>query len=205
MKLFLLPLIFLFGVPPIYADPLRVLFLGDSVTIGYGLKVDEAYPKLVEEILKKEGLEIQSINGGVSGDTTAGGLRRLEWMLRTKPDVVVVALGANDMLRGLPVEETHKNLGLIMDLLKQKKMPGILFGMRALPNYGPRYERDFNKMFDQVAKESSVPYKKFFISTVAGNSKLNLSDGIHPNREGQKVLAADLVNFLRPQLMKIKR
>jgi len=191
--------------PSVWAAPLRVLFLGDSITIGYGLKREEAYPHLVQEILKKEGTEIEAINGGVSGDTTAGGWRRIKWMMRTNPGLVVIALGGNDMLRGLPPEETQNNLLKIIEFLQQSKIPSVLFGMKALSNYGPRYEKSFNQVFDKVAKQTQVAYLPFFISSVATKSQFNQADGIHPNREGQKVLAAELAKFLGPEIRRIRK
>jgi acyl-CoA thioesterase-1 len=181
----------------------RLLFLGDSLTAGYGLKPREAHPALIEEAFLKAGLKIDVINGGVSGDTTAGGLRRLEWMLRVKPRGVVIALGANDMLRGIPVEKTKENLNRMIEVLKNKNVDVFLLGMKALPNYGPDYEKNFNKIYSQIAHKHRVPLFPFYIERVAAQPSLNLQDGIHPNRDGQKMIAEDVFRFLLPELRQI--
>ncbi len=194
----LLPLVVLLSD----ASPIRILFLGDSLTAGYGLKPDESHPKIVERELLNKGVSVSVINGGVSGDTTAGGLRRIEWMLKSQPDVVLVALGANDMLRGIPVTESFSNLSKIIEILKAKNKKVVLLGMKALPNYGPAYEREFNSIYEKLSKKFSVPLMEFYIESVAGKSEFNLKDGIHPNREGQRRIAEDLMKFLEPILKK---
>ena len=172
-------------------EPL-VVFLGDSLTAGYGLGAEQAYPLLVEKRLEEQGIALRVINAGVSGDTTAGGLSRLDWLLSQKPDVVVVGLGGNDGLRGLPLEQAEHNLREIVRRSKAAGARVLLLGMQIPPNYGPEYARGFSDMYPRLAKEMDVPLVPFLLEGVGGVADLNQDDGIHPTAEGQEKVA-DLV------------
>lgn len=170
----------------------RVVFLGDSLTAGLGLSTDQSYPSLIGKKLKAHGYDYEVVNAGVSGDTSAGGLRRLDWSLEGDVRALVVALGANDGLRGLPTQEMKKNLQAVLDRAKARGIPVILAGMEAPPNYGPEYTRDFRNVYAALAKEYEVRFVPFLLRGVAGNASLNQADGIHPNARGAAIVA-DLV------------
>ncbi len=173
--------------------PPVVVFLGDSLTAGYELPVSRAYPARVAEMLAARGRPIRAVNGGVSGDTSAGGLRRLPWLLTQKPAVVVVCLGANDGLRGLPAEETERNLRAIVRQAREAGAKVLLCGILVPTNYGPDYERRFGSIFPRVAREEKVPLVPFLLAGVAGVPSLNLADGVHPNEEGQRRVAENVL------------
>jgi len=177
-----------------------VVFLGDSLTAGYGLEAGEAFPALLEKRLGHEGMKIRAINAGVSGDTSAGGLRRLDWLLAQKPDVVLVELGANDGLRGLPLEQTEENLREIMASCRRAGATVVLAGMMIPTNYGPDYSRGFAKIYPKLARELSVPLVRFLLSGVAGRADLNQEDGIHPTAKGDEIVADNVLPFLRGAL-----
>lgn len=180
---------------PAANEPL-VVFLGDSLTAGYGLGGEQAYPALVEKRLEAEGVPIRVLNAGVSGDTTAGGLARLDWLLSQKPDVVVVGLGGNDGLRGLPLEHVEGNL---REIIRRSKAAGarvLLLGMQIPPNYGPEYAQGFAGMYPRLAKEMDVPLVPFLLEGVGGEAGLNQADGIHPTAEGQEKVAETVIPFL---------
>jgi acyl-CoA thioesterase-1 len=160
------------------------------------LSEGEAYPAVVERELRKEGEDVRILNAGVSGDTTAGGLSRLNWLLGQKPGVVVVALGANDGLRALPLEQTEKNLREIIRRSKEAGAHVLLLGMRIPPNYGP-YADDFAAMYPRLAEEMDVPLVPFLLKGVGGDRALNQSDGIHPTAEGQEIMAKTVVPYLK--------
>jgi acyl-CoA thioesterase-1 len=174
------------------ADEPLVVFLGDSLTAGYGLGGEQAYPALVEKRLEEQGVPVHVLNAGVSGDTTAGGLARLDWLLAQKPDVVVVGLGGNDGLRGLPLEQAEKNLRAIVRRSKEAGARVLLLGMQIPPNYGPEYAQGFADMYPHIAKEMDIPLVPFLLEGVGGDEALNQADGIHPTAEGQEKVA-DLV------------
>lgn len=179
------------------AAPLKILALGDSLTAGYNLPADASFPAQLQKALRAKGLQATVINAGVSGDTTAGGLARLDWALADKPSHALVALGANDMLRGLSPEEAKANLDTIITRLKQANVQVMLVGMLAAPNLGSEYGRRFNAIFPDLAKKHDVPLYPFFLDEVANNPKLNLGDGIHPNRDG----VATMVRKMLPQIL----
>jgi acyl-CoA thioesterase-1 len=181
------------------ADPL-VVCLGDSLTAGYGLAADQAWPALVESTLRAEGRRLRVLNAGVSGDTTAGGLSRLRWLLKQDPDLLVVALGGNDGLRGLPVESTRANLAGIIDGAREAGVEVLLLGMRMPPNLGPDYTRDFERVYTELADELDVRLVPFLLEGVAGRADLNQPDGIHPTAEGQRILAKNVLPALRELL-----
>lgn len=188
--------------PPPSGAPDRyvVVALGDSLTAGLGVAPDEAYPALLGRRLEREGRPYRVVNAGVSGDTSAGGVRRLDWVLRAGPSVVIVALGANDGLRGLPVDALQENLTAIVERLQRAGSRVLLAGMRVPPNYGARYTRAFAAVFPAVARRTGVALMPFLLEGVAGDPRLNQADGIHPTAEGQRVIAEHLWPHLLPLL-----
>jgi acyl-CoA thioesterase-1 len=179
-----------------------IVILGDSLTAGLGVAPDEAYPALLEARLRREGFAYRVVNAGVSGDTTAGGLRRLDWVLRSQPDVVLVALGANDGLRAQPVTALRDNLTAIVTRLRGAGTRVVLAGMRLPPNYGAAYAGAFAGAFPSVARATSVPLLPFLLEGVAGDPALNQADGIHPNAAGHRAVAETVWRALRPLLEK---
>jgi acyl-CoA thioesterase-1 len=184
------------------APPKTILFFGDSLTAGYGLSVEEAFPALVEKKLVKDGKAAKVVNAGLSGETTAGGLSRIDWILRKPVDVFVLELGANDGLRGLPLHQTEKNLQSIIDKVKAKnpKAKVVIAGMMVPPNLGADYTTKFRKIFPELAKKNNATLIPFLLEDVAGNEKLNLADGIHPNTEGHKIVANNIYKVISPLL-----
>ena len=182
--------------------PKVILFFGDSLTAGYGLSVDEAFPALIEQRFVSTGRKAKVINAGLSGETTAGGLSRIDWALRQPVDVFVLELGANDGLRGLPLDQTQKNLQAIIDKVKAKnpKTKIVIAGMMVPPNMGPDYSTRFSKIFPELAKKNNATLIPFLLQDVAGNEKLNLADGIHPNPQGHKIVAENVYKVLTPLL-----
>ena len=173
-----------------------VVFLGDSLTAGLGLPGDQAYPAVLDRRLDAEGTPVRVLNAGVSGDTTAGGLARLGWILKQKPDVLVVGLGGNDGLRGLDLAETGKNLREIVRRGKESGARVLLLGMRIPPNYGPDYTEQFEGMYPKIAKDLDVPLVPFLLEGVGGVADLNQADGIHPTAKGQEMVAATVAPYL---------
>jgi len=178
----------------------KIVAFGDSLTAGLGLSASQAYPALLQHKLDREGYQFEVVNAGVSGDTTAGGLRRLDWALEGNVRVVILALGANDGLRGLPVTEMKHNLEEIIERAKERKITVILAGMEAPPNYGPEYTASFRRVFQDVAREQRVLFLPFLLAGVAGDTSLNQGDGIHPNIEGAASVAETVWQMLRPVL-----
>ena len=179
-----------------------IVALGDSLTAGLGVGVEEAYPALLEARLRREGFDYRVVNAGVSGDTSAGGLRRLDWALKLKPQVLIVALGANDGLRGQPPAALRANLTQIVERARGAGARVLLAGMRVPPNYGDEYARAFAAVYASVARATGVPLAPFLLDGVAGDLRLNQADGIHPTAEGQRVIAEHLWPHLRPLLAK---
>ena len=182
----------------------NIIFFGDSITAGYGLDKDEAFPELFQNKLNHKYLSYNVINAGLSGETSAGGLRRVDWMLKNKVDFFILELGANDALRGLDLDHTYKNLvGIIKKVRDKYPMAKIyLCEMRAPPNLGLEYTKKFENLFVKVAKDTNVKTIPFILEKVAGNSDLNLQDGIHPTAEGHKVIAENIWRALAPDLDK---
>ena len=166
------------------ADRIKVVVLGDSLTAGYGLKKQDAFPFKLATALNSSGHSIQVINAGVSGDTSAGGRSRLSWALTDNPQLVIIELGANDGLRGLDPSETKANLNAVLNDLKKRKIKVLLTGMLAPPNLAREYGREFGQIFPELAKTHAVAFYKFFLEGVANHPHLNQKDGIHPNPEG---------------------
>jgi acyl-CoA thioesterase I len=178
----------------------RIVILGDSLTAGLGLDPSQSFPSLLQDRLDAAGLNYQVVNAGVSGDTTAGGLRRLEWSVEGDTRVLVVALGGNDGLRGLPVEETRRNLDAIITRAEERDITVILAGMEAPPNYGPEYTAEFRRVFSDLAKEHDVAFIPFLLDGVAGDPALNQRDGIHPNPEGARIVERLVWRAVEPAL-----
>jgi acyl-CoA thioesterase-1 len=174
--------------------------LGDSLTAGFGVVPDEAYPARLQARLRREGYPHRVVNAGVSGDTSAGGLRRVDWILRNRPTVVIVALGANDGLRGQSVAALRANLDQIVTRLHAAGVRVLLAGMRVPPNYGDAYARDFAAVFPEVARRHKIPLMPFLLEGVAAVARLNQGDGIHPTAEGHQMIADRLWPYLRPLL-----
>jgi acyl-CoA thioesterase-1 len=186
-------------------SPLRdrgplLVALGDSLTAGLGLETDQAYPALLERQLRAEGHHLTVINAGVSGDTTAAGLRRAEWALEGDVRAVIVALGGNDGLRGLPVDQMKQNLDDIVSLANSRGIAVLLAGMEAPPNFGATYTAQFRAVFQELAREHDVAFMPFLLDGVAGDPALNQADGIHPNAAGAELVAERVREALGPLL-----
>jgi acyl-CoA thioesterase-1 len=185
---------------PTAASRPRVVALGDSLTAGLGLSPDQAWPALVQEKIDEAGLDVEVVNAGVSGDTTAGGLRRLDWALDGDVKVLVLELGANDGLRGLPVEQMRNNLSQIIATARDRDIAVLLCGMEAPPNFGPEYTREFRQVYRDLADRHDVAFVPFFLDGIAGSAALNQADGIHPNEEGTRRVADLVWRSLQPLL-----
>jgi acyl-CoA thioesterase I len=188
----------LLAVParPVSATERVIVALGDSLTAGFGVAPEEAWPALIETRLKREGYPYRVVNAGVSGDTTAGGLRRVDWVLRNRPDVAVVALGANDGLRGLGTDAMEANLRGIVERLRAGGARVLVAGMEVPPNYGAAYARAFRGVFPDVARRTGAALMPFLLDGVAADPRLNLSDGIHPNAAGHRAIAEHVWPYL---------
>jgi acyl-CoA thioesterase-1 len=181
-------------------DTPRIVFLGDSLTAGLGVSPEEAYPAVIQQRLREAGHPHEVVNAGVSGDTSAGGLRRLDWSLKGRVEVLVIALGANDGLRGLPVNALETNLGTVIEQARDRGIRVLLAGMEAPPNFGGAYTRQFRAVYPALAKRYDLPLIPFFLAGVAGVPALNQADGIHPNSEGHRVIADLVWGQLEPML-----
>jgi acyl-CoA thioesterase-1 len=179
--------------------PPRIVVLGDSLTSGLGLNITDAYPSLLQQKLKAKGLDFEVVNAGVSGDTSADGLRRANWALEGDVRLLILALGANDGLRGLPVAQMKKNLTAIVHRARQRGIPVLLAGMEAPPNFGPEYIVEFRQAFRDLAREQQLELVPFLLHGVAGDAGLNQPDGLHPNRTG----AARIADHLWPDVERI--
>ncbi|RYG11339.1 MAG: arylesterase [Chitinophagaceae bacterium] len=180
----------------------NILFFGTSLTAGYGLDPTEAYPALIQNRIDSLKMPYKVINGGLSGETSAGGKGRIDWLLKQKVDVFVLELGSNDGLRGVPVAETTKNLQNIIDRVKAKYPDAklVLAGMQMPPSMGTKYASDFKNMFPDLAKKNNMSLIPFLLENVGGVPKLNQADGIHPTAEGDKILAENVWAVLKPLL-----
>jgi acyl-CoA thioesterase-1 len=179
-----------------------ILFLGDSLTAGHGLPAELSFPSLIQERLIEQGYPYRVVNAGVSGDTSAGGLARLDWVMRQRIDVLVLALGANDGLRGLDIGAMRDNLAAIVERAKGARIAVVLAGMRMFPNYGPDYTRRFAEVFPELAGRYRLPFVPFLLEGVATVPTLNQGDGIHPNAEGARKVADNLWPVLKTVLKK---
>ena len=186
--------------PPAQTLP-KIVAFGDSLTAGYGLAPSESYPALLQKMLDADGYRYEVVNAGVSGDTSAGGLRRIDWALDAgEVRFVILELGANDFLRGQPVAETKKNLAAIIERAESRGARVLLAGMYTTTNAGRDYQREIDEAFKSLTREHEVTLIPFFLEGVAGRAELNLDDGIHPNAEGTRVVAATVYKHLRPLL-----
>ena len=184
---------------PAAAGERAIVAFGDSLTAGLGVPPEQAYPARLEARLRADGYAYRVLNAGVSGDTTAGGLRRVEWALRAAPEIAIVVLGANDGLRGQDLAALRANLAEIVARFQAAGVRVLLGGMRLPSNYGA-YGRDFERVFEAVARERQVGFVPFFLAGVAGVARLNQADGIHPTGEGYQVVVDHLWPYLRPLL-----
>ena len=184
------------------SEPKVILFLGDSLTAGYGVEPSQAFPALIQQRIDSRGWNFRIINAGQSGDTSAGALSRLEWLLRTAIDVLVVELGANDGLRGIPVGVTKKNLQAIIDRTKEKypRVKVVVAGMQVPPNLGREYGKQFRSIFPELARRNRAELIPFLLDGVGGVPGLNFPDGIHPTARGHEVVANNVWKVLDPLL-----
>lgn len=202
MRLFLFFALMTMISTPAFAQTKRIVALGDSLTAGYGLQSGEDFATKLQESLIQDGLDVKIDNAGVSGDTTAGGLARVDWAVEgaQKPDLVIVALGANDMLRGIDPGVTKDNLSKILTKLKEKDIPVFLIGMRSPTNMGPFFRGKFDKVYKELAEEYDVVLYPFFLDGVAMKADLNQEDGIHPNTKGVAVMVEKIAPSVKKAL-----
>lgn len=190
-------------IPSLFAKDtgVKVVILGDSISAGLGVEPEQAFPFLVQDMLKQKGFAFVNItNGSISGSTMAGATSRLKWYLKTKPDILVLALGANDGLRGLSTDLMTQNLEKAIILAKKNGIKVILAGMKIPPNYGAEYAKAFESSFVSLAQKHDLPFIPFILKDVAGKSFLNQADGIHPNPEGHKIIASTVFDIILEQL-----
>lgn len=177
-----------------------LVIIGDSLTEGYGIAPENAYPALIEKKLVKEKINWKIVNSGISGSTTASASQRVKWALRAKPDMVLLSLGANDGLRGFKTTDIEKNLNQAIEALKKEKIPVLIHQVLMPPNYGKQYTKEFSEVFPRVAKKNSIPLLPFLLNSVAGKKELNLADGIHPNEKGHEIIAKEQFEVLKKHL-----
>lgn len=179
-----------------------VLFFGDSITAGYGIDTYDAFPALIQQKMDSNGYNYRAVNAGLSGETSAGGLRRVDWILQQKVDIFVLELGGNDGLRGIDPADTKRNLQAIMDKVwdKYPEVTMVLTGMEAPPNMGDQYTTEFRTLYSELSEENDLIFMPFILEDVAGDPELNLPDGIHPTEEGHKIVARNLWSLLEPLL-----
>ena len=189
--------------------PIRILALGDSLTAGYGLARAEAFPAKLQAALNRDGVAAEVVNGGVSGDTSAGGVGRLGWLLGSDSapafDAVIIELGANDGLRGLDPADTERNLAALIGLAKQRRLVVMLAGMLAPPNLGTEYGRQFNGLYPRLAAAHGVQFYPFFLEGVAARAELNLEDALHPNAAGIEVIVENILPSVRILLAEVRK
>ena len=190
------------------ADPGRpvLLVLGDSLTAGYGLDPSQAYPAQLQKKIDAAGLDVEVVNAGLSGETSAGGARRVNWLLRRRVDVLLLELGANDGLRGIPLDSTRKNLQHIIDETHDRYPHAqvVIAGMLVPPNLGPGYSQRFRDLFRELAEKNQATLIPFLLEGVAGKPELNQADGIHPTPDGHKLVAENVWKVIRPLLLQLK-
>jgi acyl-CoA thioesterase-1 len=187
------------------AEPIRILAFGDSITAGYGLAEQDMLPTRLAQALNKMGRPVTMINGGVSGDTTADGVSRLDWSLADKPQIMVLALGANDMLRGLDPKATRANLDAIIQKAKGAGVEIVLVGMLAAPNLGAEYKAAFDAIYPDLAKAHNLLFMPFLLQDVVQDSDLNQADGIHPNGNGVAIIVRNLLPYVTQAIDKVEQ
>ncbi|CAN5403937.1 arylesterase [soil metagenome] len=189
-------------MPEITSNRPKIIAFGDSLTAGFGLSEKESYPYLLQEKLKADGYNFEVVNAGVSGDTSLGGLERAEWVLeQDNAKILILELGANDLLRGIPVAKMKANLDQIIRKSKAKNLKVLLCGMLAPPTMGAEYQRDYTRAFPDLAAEHKVAFLPFLLENVALDRDLNQADGIHPNAKGSKIMADNIYRALKPLLV----
>jgi len=193
-------------VPVVLAADYTILAFGDSLTAGYGLDPEQAFPRQLEQALRQQGHDVRVINGGVSGDTSSAGLSRLDWVLaglkNGRPDLVILELGANDALRGIPPDITRDNMAKMLAILEKAKITTLIAGMMAPPNMGPDYGAAFNRIFPELAAKHHDDLYPFFLDGVAGNARLNQSDAMHPNARGVAIIVGKMMPYILQALKK---
>jgi len=187
-------------VAPAAAEERVIVAFGDSLTAGLGVPPEQSYPTLLTAKLQAEGYPYRVVNAGVSGDTSAGGLRRVDWALRLRPTIVILELGVNDALRGQDLAGVRANLGQLVQRFQSAGARVLVAGMRLPPNYGARYGSEFQRLFADVAKAHGAPLMPFFLDGVGGNPRLNQPDGLHPTVEGYRIIVDRLWPYLLPLL-----
>lgn len=191
------------AVPPTTSDKPKIIAFGDSLTAGFGLTEKESYPYLLQQRLKADGFDYEVINAGVSGETSLGGLERVDWVLEQEnARILILELGANDLLRGLPVAKMKQNLRQIIEKAKAKNIEILLCGMLAPTTMGAQYQREYVAVFPDLASQYKLPFMPFILEGVALNPKLNQADNIHPNAEGEKIMTENVYAALKPLLEK---
>ena len=192
----------LFPIPVLSKEKAVVLAFGDSLTAGYGVNDEESYPSRLQVKIASAGFPHKVVNAGVSGDTTAGGVRRIRWLMKHEPEIVILALGANDGLRGLSVDEMRKNLETILATCREHNASILLAGMKALPNYGEDYMRNFETVFPELAKKHDLIFLPFLLEGVAGAPEHTQPDGLHPLGSGYSIVTDLVWQRLKPMLKK---
>ena len=188
---------------PVYSkEKAVVLAFGDSLTAGYGVKDEESYPSKLQQKISSAGFSHKVVNAGVSGDTTAGGVRRIRWLMKHEPEIVILALGANDGLRGLSIDEMRKNLEIMITICREHNAQILLAGMKALPNYGEDYMREFETVFPELAKKHDLIFLPFLLEGVAGERQYTQPDGLHPLASGYSIITDLVWERLKPMLKK---
>lgn len=212
MKQFLIFALLLFGLNGVILaqsseSKETILFFGDSITAGYGIEMEQAFPALIQEKIDSLGWNYNVVNAGLSGETSAGGLRRVDWILRQDIAVFVLELGGNDGLRGVDLQSTRSNLQATIEKVREKSPDTkiLLAGMQVPPNLGQDYAHQFREMYPEVARESDVTLIPFILEGVGGNPSLNQGDGIHPNPEGHKIVAENVWEVLKPVLEEVRQ
>ncbi|MBG56414.1 MAG: arylesterase [Deltaproteobacteria bacterium] len=203
-KKILLPLLVAFNLSVLHGHSnaqTLIVTLGDSLTEGFGVSREEAYPHLVEQELIRKGYSVRIVNAGISGSTSASAPSRMQWFLRVKPDIVILALGGNDGLRGLSLKHMKKNLGKAIKLAISKNIKVLLAGMQIPLNYGQDYTKSFKSTFYELAEKYDLPLIPFLLKDVGNVPILNLPDGIHPNPEGHKIISQTVIEHLEPLLL----
>ena len=203
-KLFAILALLVLMVNPVAAREVTLLALGDSLTAGYGLQPSDAFPVKLEAALRAKGHDVRVVNAGVAGDTALDGYSRLDWALSEEVDAVIVELGANDALRGLPPSQAEQALDRLLARLAEKRLPVLLAGMRAPPNLGPEYQAAFDGMYQRLAEKHGTLLYPFFLDGVAADTKLNQADGMHPNPAGVDVIVTRILPSVEDLLKRVQ-